>query len=475
MGGEEPARLQIQRVYAGPRPYTRGSLGEARRLARSSADACAEALVVEADASTSRASLKSHLKTWDQIAKDAGFQDPFSLTPNLVFTVVGVLKQAGYRSAANYLEAAKRVHIERGHSFSIQLKQACRMATRSAKRDLGPSKQAEALSLEAMAAFEDEGLPAPGSPCHPGRACLISAWWLLREIEASHARVAHVVLEADKKVISLKLPNSKTDFMALGTSRSHSCSCRVSQPSMCPYHALSEQWLFAKNLPGNREGWLFPTIQATKATKRGWSAAFTEIAKRQGLETEWNNGAPKFTGHSARASGAVHLALAKVDLWRIQLFGRWTSAAFLRYVRSAPLASLHELSLESAQCPDRHSLQKEVPTREEPTLDEAPKVVQLSEEMIEESLEDWISAECSKDFVSNAAAKGKVHRVIAHAPDLHPRHWRTKCGWYFGRGMTSYMMHAEQPQGHACKICFSLHQDPKEDDSTSTSSSSSTS
>ena len=76
--------------------HYRGSLGEARRLARSSADACAEALVIEADASTSRASLKCQLKTWDQIAKDAGFQDPFSLTPNLVFTVVGVLKQAGY-------------------------------------------------------------------------------------------------------------------------------------------------------------------------------------------------------------------------------------------------------------------------------------------------------------------------------------------------------------------------------------------
>ena len=101
--------------------------------------------------------------------------------------------------------------------------------------------------------------------------------------------------------------------MALGTSRSHSCSCRVSRPSMCPNHALSEQWVFAKNLLGNQEGWLFPTIQATKATKRGWSATFTEIAKRQGLETEWNNGGPKYTGHSARALGAVHLALAKVD------------------------------------------------------------------------------------------------------------------------------------------------------------------
>lgn len=45
----------------------------------------------------------------------------------------------GYRSAVNYLEAAKRVHIETGLPFSIQLKYACRTASRSAKRD--PSKQ----------------------------------------------------------------------------------------------------------------------------------------------------------------------------------------------------------------------------------------------------------------------------------------------------------------------------------------------
>ena len=470
MGGEEPVRQPMPQVYAGPRPYTRGSLDVARRLARSSADDCAEALVFEADASTSQASTRSQLKTWGQIANDAGFPDPFSLTPNLVFTVVGVMKRAGYRSAANYLEAAKRAHIEQGHAFSIQLKHACRLAIRSAKRDLGPSKQAEALSLEAMADFKDQGVPCLGSPCHPGRACLVSAWWLLREIEASHARTRHVVLEAGKGVISLKLPNSKTDFMALGTSRSHSCCCGVGKPKMCPYHALLEQVSFAKELSGNIEGWLFPTAQGSKPTKRGWSASFTEIAKRQGLETEWNNGAPKYTGHSARASVAVHLALAKVDLWRIQLFGRWTSAAFLRYVRSAPLASLHQLSLETAQCPDPRSLQSDA--QPEPGVRPEQRLVPISDEMIEEVIEEEAEPVLSKDFVSNTSAHGKVHCVIAHSEDLHPRHWRTKCGWYFGRGMTSYAMHTVQPQGHVCKVCFS-HLRPNNDDSSSTSSSSS--
>ena len=82
-----------------------------------------------------------------------------------------------------------------------------------------------------------------------------------------------------------------------------------------------------------------------KPTKRGWSAAFTAIAKHQGLETEWNNGAPKCTGHSGSAfrgsplssckSGPlVHSVVWQVDtvcisqifvqhLWQIRMPSRW--------------------------------------------------------------------------------------------------------------------------------------------------------
>ena len=477
MGGQVEERQAPEQVsepaYSGPRPYTRGSLGEARRLARSSAEACAEALVIEADAPGSRSSLKSQVKTWDQIARDAGFQEPFRLSPNLVFTVVGILKQAGYRSAVNYLEAAKRVHIESGYPFSIQLKHACRTASRSARRDLGSSKQAEALCLLAMATFKGTGRPLKGGPANPGQASLIAAWWLLREIEASHARVSHVVASREGLTISLKLPNSKTDFMALGTSRSHSCCCQVGDSRLCPYHALVRQVSFAKNLGTNFEGWLFPTHEGAKATKRGWSHTFTAIAEAQGLETTWNNGAPKYTGHSARASGAVHLALAKVDLWRIQLFGRWTSSAFLRYVRSAPLACLHELSLETAKVPALPP-----PAGSSASTDcasETSSLVQVSEEMMEEASPLPSVSEVAKEFVTNKSAKGKVHKVIAHSEDLHPRHWRSKCGWYFGRGMTSYDLHDFQPHGQICKICFSSRTPQGEDDSSSSSSSSSSS
>lgn len=144
-----PAQPEPSAGYAGPKPYARGSLGQALLLARSSATQCAEALMIDADAASARAPIKSLQSTWARIASQAGYSEPFVLTPNLVFTVVGVLKAANYRSAANYLEAAKRKHIEAGYPWSDQLRQAARMAVRSAKRNIGPSKQAEPLELEA--------------------------------------------------------------------------------------------------------------------------------------------------------------------------------------------------------------------------------------------------------------------------------------------------------------------------------------
>ena len=73
-----------------------------------------------------------------------------------------------------------------------------------------------------------------------------------------------------------------------------------------------------------------------------------KLAARYGLATHHASGAPRYTGHTARASGAQQLAARGIELWKIQIFGRWGSAAFLRYVRSSPLASMTKLASEAA-------------------------------------------------------------------------------------------------------------------------------
>ena len=61
------------------------------------------------------------------------------------------------------------------------------------------------------------------SPVGPRTSIVISAWWLLREIELSALKLADVSIETDK--VSLTLPASKTDPEAVGVERAHVCAC----------------------------------------------------------------------------------------------------------------------------------------------------------------------------------------------------------------------------------------------------------
>eukprot|EP00435_Cladocopium_sp_Y103_P037318 s554_g9.t2 len=412
---EETPALEQRQAHSGPRAYARGSLDKAMRLARAAPEECATRLLEDVDAQSSKAPMRSLQATWARIASQAGYSNPFELTPNLVFTVVGVLKAADYRSAANYLEAAKRKHIEAGFPMTDQLRQACRMAIRSAKRDMGPSKQAEPIPLSSIAAIRVREAQDPEGPLVPGRSCLLASWWLLREIEASHAKISHIRLDWSVKRAEFHLPNSKTDLMALGTSRAHSCSCQASDQYMCPFHLIAAQVAFASTAPNNTAEWLFPTSSGGKPTKQGWVKTFTEVARLIGLPTHWDNGAPRHTGHTARASGACHLAQAGVDLWRIQVFGRWSSAAFLRYVRSSPLASLSNLASEAAISNSIAAAKSELRALSihGPKMIEDPhQVVPISEEMLSEAAPEPVAPASSREFVANAAAGGKIHEVL---------------------------------------------------------------
>ena len=93
------------------------------------------------------------------------------------------------------------------------------MAIRSAKRDMGPPKQAEPIALATMAAVRVRDAFDAEGPVAPGRSCLLASWWLLREIEASHSKVFHVSIDWSRKKAELKLPNSKTDLLALARSK----------------------------------------------------------------------------------------------------------------------------------------------------------------------------------------------------------------------------------------------------------------
>jgi hypothetical protein len=126
----------------------------------------------------------------------AGFSDACvkkALASKLDYTVMGLLRRAGYRSAGQYLHVARQRHVERGGIISSSAALACERADRACRRGRGPAKQAQPLPVGRFKELPAGRAPwCAGGYIHPRRALTVGAWWLHREIELSNIRVKDV-------------------------------------------------------------------------------------------------------------------------------------------------------------------------------------------------------------------------------------------------------------------------------------------
>ncbi|CAE7389519.1 unnamed protein product [Symbiodinium natans] len=236
-----------------------------------------ELLLADSRSVTSVGPVESRLKLWCDVSKRARLE-PFRLTPDGIYSVMGAFKAAGYRSAMQYLDLAKQEHIHRGHAWSEQLALAYRVCSRSCKRALGPSKQASALPMDKVPTVTRDEAMVTNGPRDPGTATIVASWWLLREIEASHARIQHLTFDHESKTVAWLLPSSKTDVAALGATRKHACSCEVLSPQLCPYHSVLR-------LVGSRGPLepVFVDINGAPPSKAGWA----DTARALGVPVSW--------------------------------------------------------------------------------------------------------------------------------------------------------------------------------------------
>ena len=466
------------------RPYARGSIRSAMEMAKFEADQCRDALRDKIRSDTAIKPQESREKTWFDLAATAGISQPFCLDPNAIFTVMGILDRANYRSAELYLDAAKQKHVEQGFAWTQQLAQAARQARRACRRGRGPAKQAQPLPFKALAQLQDQQNPATANgPCLPVRSTLLASWWLLREIEASNARTSHIKLDQAQKLVHWSLPSSKTDTEALGATRTHACCCPpLKEDPMCPYHLMCQQLQFAKQLS---DGPLFPSVDGQRPDKMGWATTFEWLAQRLKEPLTTPSGVKRFTGQSARATGAVHLAMTQVELWRIQLFGR----CFKLYIRAAPLSQLTHLSQETAVSASLAAARAELSAvlDKVKTLQHDVAQVPLAHQQVSdladcEAAEPLVSHQVpasnhtSYPYVLNCSSSGKLHRVVPYSPGTPHHLWHTRCSWYFARHAGDYSLEAAVPENTiTCRKCFrnsspSAHQGSDTSSSTSSSS-----
>ena len=411
------------------------------------------------------------------------------------------LKWGGYRSAPSYLSIYKGYVERSGFHFGAPELRAMADAIRSCERGIGGPVKAMALPFDRL--HELPGTRSAwvaGGPVSPRNMVVAGSWFLTREIELSSARAQSVTVDSSCRPprVHWHLPVSKADPKALGTSRVHGCSCPTSGPAAsCPTHSLWDQLLFlAKKFPLSFEMVdggvpkcvdpelpLFPTEAGAMASKTAVTDTIVAAARLLHLPTMAADGAERISGHSLRATGAQGLSHMGLDLWAIQLIGRWGSDAVKGYVREAHIHRAAEWAASASKRRELEALVAEVVAQQQArgaaTSPQAADVQQLldrdaasgspsssSRELGDATvvaggapspvslpaLLDAVAEEASlkmKDqvnegnedkqeevFVLNEATK-VLHRVAFGPPLYLISDWTSPCGWKFGRSSMS--------------------------------------
>jgi hypothetical protein len=415
---------------------------------------------------------------------------PLPPTAEKVMALGAALKAGGYSSAENYLGHYK-VQCERaGSPFCQALGRVHTDTLRSCKRGVGGPVKALALPLlrlGELGLYQDEPW-VQGGPVGPGCAMVAGAWFLTREVELSTTRACLVTFEVNgdgAKVVKWSLPASKSDVEARGVARAHGCCCGlVSMTPSCPYHAILAQLSRLKRMFPERwtaEGPapdlpLFPASDGSVVTKERMTETIIEAARLLGVALASADGSGRVSGHSLRATGAQGLARAGLDVWAIQLLGRWGSSSVLSYIREVPLElsaswasraaqhqSLDDLLRARAsepQCPSGSS--SSAPSSSRALALPAPPFLAPVTNSLQVAL---VEAECKAAVVKAPMARcmyissssGKWHRFADTKLSGACAGWASACGWKFAGTLASF--EADLPvdiePSLLCARCFS--------------------
>ena len=138
-------------------------------------------------------------------------------------------------------------HIENGHEWCQLLQHTSAWVTRSVLRGIGPERQS--CSFDVRRLCELPRTPAPMvklGPCNPIHMAILATMFLLREVEATPARVSSWNLSVPDKEFTWHLPGSNSDHLAMGVRRMLPCFCDLDSLP-CPLHIALDhlQWLRA--------------------------------------------------------------------------------------------------------------------------------------------------------------------------------------------------------------------------------------
>ena len=449
------------------------------------------ALMQDFYAASSRASRVSKLRTVRRLLAAWG-DSVLPITCAKVLHLCAALKAGGYRSAESYVSFYRCLAERAGCQLGPDARRAVLDGLRSCRRGIGPPVRAMALPFVRLHELPADRDPwCPGGPLCPRNVIVGGAWFMTREIELSTARASLVRIRTQPElVVEWHLPASKTDPMAFGMSRSHGCACGAGPPrASCPVHALWDQLTFLHaRFPERWVGCapepqlpLFPDQRGRVVEKSAMVLTIRKAATLLQSPLCSVDCLEQVNGHSLRPTGAQGLSRLGLDLWSIQLLGRWGSTAVRDYVREAALQGASAWARRAAISPGTEDILAAV-TRLAAGAPEPPSREAISAIVLETladlgiterqeltgPLTDEAAAEVAlvceapagavvsegitphPQLVTNTAS-GVQHRILVGPPVLPSTQWHTVCGWRFGA--LDHASHSQESRSR-CEKCF---------------------
>ena len=138
---------------------------------------------------------------------------------------------------------------------------------------------------------------------------------------AVHLAWGDVAISEDGRALRVTLKRSKTDQYGRGVE----IFIGSTGDSLCPVEAVRAYTA----IRGSSAGAFFRTAEGTPLTKPRFAEMVRLALTRAGVSSAG------FTGHSFRIGAATTAAEAGIPDSTIQALGRWTSAAFMTYIRTS--------------------------------------------------------------------------------------------------------------------------------------------
>ena len=429
---------------------------------------------LEADeyANSSKDPRLSLWRTWQFLAANWHLE-PLPLTPTLVRALGASFKQGKYKSVKNYFSLAKQKHIEyTGNTIDDITNLTIQKVQRSVLRGLGQSNLKTAFDLEQLAV---EQLQIPGARPDDLQLPLmirdtgfhlvvLGSWFLTRGIELAAAEVLHLRIDKDKNTVSWLLPVSKTDWAAAGTIRTHGCCCQGERKhKLCPFHVAVDYIDKLRRVAPpdffevENHRPLFPSPSAEFLSKDQMITVIrTTLSSAQIQVTTTDQSGREqqlFAQHCLRVAGAQFLARKGVDLYVIQVLGRWGSRAVERYVQDAPITRLRSLAQQVLPpCQVIHSVNQsclQAETEKNQLQELLERVIRLEKSI--SNPKPPLTSPTANMWVFNPRSKF-AHRNMRETMNLQSEYWQTLCGWRYS---TSNFTHCMQLPANSsiCSDC----------------------